>query len=109
MTPEQAPDNSPRQVTRNQHFVPKFYLKRFADTKAQVQVFEPSARAIRKPRPYAGVCYDRFFYALETGNKMRPAPPLRTFSQHLENAIAEQYDELVEKRRLALCQMKTSI
>ena len=54
------------QITKKQHFVPKFYLKRFAKA-GQIQVFDVRARRIGKPRPYVSVCYEKFFYAAETG------------------------------------------
>ena len=46
------------QITKDQHFVPKFYLKQFAREK-KIQVFDVRARRIGKPRPYVSVCYEK--------------------------------------------------
>ena len=46
------------QITGKQHFVPRFYLKRFAK-EGQIQVFDVRAKRIGKPRPYGSVCYAR--------------------------------------------------
>ena len=37
------------QITRNQHYVPRFYLKRFAK-EGQIRVFDVRAKRIGKPR-----------------------------------------------------------
>ena len=54
------------QITKKQHFVPKSYLKRFAN-EGLIQVFDVPAKRIVKPYPYTAVCYELFFYATETG------------------------------------------
>ena len=54
------------QITRNQHYVPKFYFKRFAKEE-QIQVFDVRAKRIEKPRHYGSMCRKEFFYAAKTG------------------------------------------
>lgn len=54
------------QITKKQHFVPKFYLKRFARN-GQIQVCDVRAKRILKAYGYKSVCYEKFFYGVETG------------------------------------------
>ena len=52
---------SMKQTTEKQHYVPKFYLKRFT-REGQIQVLNVKTKRIGKPRPYGSVCYEKFFY-----------------------------------------------
>ena len=54
------------QITRDQHYVPAFYFKRFAKEK-QIQVFNVRAKRIEKSRHYGSMCRKEFFYAAKTG------------------------------------------
>jgi hypothetical protein len=54
------------QLTKDQHFVPEFYLRRFSLNGMIVALDLPAGR-ILKPRPYQSVCYATFFHAQQTG------------------------------------------
>ena len=77
------------QVTVDQHYVPKSYLKLFADSKQQVQVFDVRARRIGKPRLYGAVCYEKFFYADQTGVHDEVSQVLEDFFNRIETKIAD--------------------
>ena len=81
------------QITKKQHFVPKFYLKRFAKA-GQIQVFDVRARRIGKPRPYVSVCYEKFFYAAETGVQDEIS---QAFEDVFEKMIAEALPGIIER------------
>jgi hypothetical protein len=55
-----------KQITRKQHFAPSFYFKRFADD-GWLQTLDITNGRVMKSQPYKGVCYDDFFYAMQTG------------------------------------------
>ncbi|KPJ69531.1 hypothetical protein AMJ44_03450, partial [candidate division WOR-1 bacterium DG_54_3] len=50
------------QVTKQQHYVPIFYLKRFSDNDNFIQTLDLANKRMGR-NPYSGVCYEDFFYA----------------------------------------------
>ena len=76
-----------KQITKKQHFVPRFYLKPFAK-EGQIQVFDVQAKRIGNPRPYGSVCYERFFYAAETGVQDEISQAFEDVFGQIENVIA---------------------
>ena len=84
------------QITKKQHFVPKFYLKRFAKA-GQIQVFDVRARRIGKPRPYVSVCYEKFFYAAETGVQDEISQAFEDVFGQTEKMIAEALPGIIER------------
>ena len=85
-----------KQITKDEHFVPKFYLKQFA-REEQIQVFDVRARRIEKPRPYASVCYEEFFYAAETGVQDEISQAFEDVFGQTENMIAEVLPGIIER------------
>ena len=85
-----------KQITKDQHFVPKFYLKRFAKA-GQIQVFDVRARRIGKPRPYVSVCYEKFFYAAETGVQDEISQAFEDVLGQTEKMIAEALPGIIER------------
>ena len=84
------------QITKDQHFVPKFYLKQFAREK-KIQVFDVRARRIGKPRPYVSVCYEKFFYAAETGVQDESSQILELMFGRIESKIAGALPGIIER------------
>ena len=84
------------QITRNQHYVSKFYFKRFAK-EGQIQVFDVRAKRIGRPRPYGSVCYEEFFYAAETGvqDEISQIFEKDVFGK-IEHVIAKILPEIIE-------------
>lgn len=85
------------QITEKQHFVPKFYLKRFAEPQGFLQVFDVKKRALLPQRPYGGVCYSSFFYAAKTGKADEMAQLIETWLGEIENYIATRLPPIIEK------------
>ena len=83
------------QITENQHFVPRFYLKRFAG-EGQIQIFDVRAKRIGKPRPYASVCYEKYFYAVKTGVQDEISQKLEGLFGKIENVIADSLPGVIE-------------
>lgn len=49
--------------TRKQHFVPRFYLKLFADKNNKFNVYDfQQEKIIAKPVYYGSQCYGKYFY-----------------------------------------------
>ena len=85
-----------KQITKDQHFVPKFYLKQFAREK-KIQVFDVRARRIGKPCPYVSVCYEKFFYAAETGVQDEISQAFEDVFGQTEKMIAEALPGIIER------------
>ena len=84
-----------KQITRKQHFVPRFYLQRFARD-GKIQVLDVRAKRIGKPRPFASVCYDNFFYAAKTGVQDEVSQVLEDGFGKIENIIANALPRAIE-------------
>ncbi len=86
------------QITAKQHFVPRFYLKAFSD-QGNIKILDLRAKRIAKPRSYASVCYDRFFYAVRTGIKDDVSQDFEKFFGSYEDRIAKYLPDVIEHAR----------
>ena len=86
------------QKTRKQHFVPRFYLKRFA-LKRQIQVYDVHAKRIGKPRPYGSVCYQEFFYAVETGVEDEISQAYEALFSQIENVTDKALPGIIDRAK----------
>ena len=84
------------QITKKQHFVPKFYLKRFAKA-GQIQVFDVLANRIGNPHTCAAVCYKRFFYAAETGVRDEISQAFECVFSQIEDVCDKALPEIIER------------
>ena len=85
-----------KQITKDQHFVPRFYLKRFAK-EGQIQVLDVQAKRIGKPRPYGSVCYEKFFYAAKLGVQDESSQKFEGGFGKIENMIADALPGVIER------------
>ncbi len=85
-----------KQITKKQHFVPEFYLKRFA-SEGQIQVFDVRAERIGTPRPYGSVCYKKFFYAAETGVQDEISRAFEDVFGQIETLIGDALPGIIER------------
>ena len=85
------------QITGKQHFVPQFYLKRFSK-EGQLQVFDVQAKRIGRPCSCKKVCYEKFFYAAETGvrDEISQVFEKDVFGK-IEDVIAKALPEIIER------------
>lgn len=52
-----------------------------------------------KPRPYASICYEKFFYGLETGKQDEVSQTIEKIFGDLEDMIAKNLPEILEAAR----------
>ncbi len=86
-----------KQITVKQHFVPKFYLKRFSNDKGFIEVLDLKNRRIGSPIPFGGICYEDYFYGLETGKYDDVSQEVEDLFKGMENNLAPKYNRFVEK------------
>ena len=84
-----------KQITKKQHFAPRFYFKRFAVDNL-LQTLDIQKGKIIKARPYSGVCYADFYYAVETGKEDETSQVFEQFFGEIEDKFAKEYDNIVE-------------
>jgi hypothetical protein len=77
-----------RQQTGLQHFVPVFYLKRFAGPSRELQILDGHLRKLIKPRGPKGICVEPYFYAMDTGKQDQTSQDVEKEFTRLENAIS---------------------
>ncbi len=85
------------QITKDQHIIPKFYLKKFTNNKGLLCVLDTENKSILKPKPYAGVCYEKFYFAQKTGRKDEVSQKLEKAFQQVESHIAKKYNSICQK------------
>jgi hypothetical protein len=84
------------QITKNQHFVPSFYLKAFGNADRRVRTLDLGTGRIHKPRHYKAVGYQRFFYAIKTGVQDEISQGLEEWFRDIENQIAAHWPEIID-------------
>ncbi len=84
-----------KQITKKQHFAPRFYFKRFAVDNF-LQTLDIQKGKIIKAQPYSGVCYADFYYAVETGKEDEASQVFEQFFGEIEDKFAKEYDDIVD-------------
>jgi len=83
--------------TKKQHFIPRFYLKNFADSKGFLQILDVKNNRLGSQRPYQGVGYEHFFYAAETGVPDELSQHIEEWLKQYEDAIARDLPDIIKK------------
>lgn len=93
-----------QQITEDQHFVPRFYMERFANSKLFLSVLDIKQAKIVKPRPYSGVCYKKFYYGQKTGVQDEVSQQIENWFTGIENDIARSlptiYDKIISYKQI---------
>lgn len=86
-----------KNTTKKQHYIPQFYLKRFADQRGNLQVLDIRNNRVGLPKSYSGVGYKHYFYAVETGVPDEISQRIERWLQQFENAIARELPNIIDK------------
>ena len=84
-----------KQITKKQHFVPRFYFKQFAVDNL-LQTLDIQNGKIIKAQTYSGVCYADFYYAVETGKEDETSQVFEQFFGEIEDKFAKEYDNMID-------------
>ncbi|MFZ1301825.1 MAG: DUF4238 domain-containing protein [Candidatus Microsaccharimonas sp.] len=84
-----------KQITKKQHFAPRFYFKRFAVDNL-LQTLDIQKGQVIKAQPYGGVCYADFYYAIETGKEDETSQVFEQFFGEIEDKFAKEYNTIVD-------------
>ncbi len=85
------------QVTKEQHFVPRFYLRGFLNTNNEVDVLDCKLRQIVRPRGVGGICYEDYFYGIKTGQSDEASQQIEQYFRDIEDKIAKNLKIIVPK------------
>jgi hypothetical protein len=77
-----------KQITIKQHFVPQFYLRRFADDAGFLHVFNLKTKKIESPKTPKHVCYEPYYYATQTGESDEVSQLVEDAFSSIENDLA---------------------
>ena len=84
-------------VTKQQYYVPQFYLKQFAESPTgKLQVLDFDLMKILKPRVPRSLCRAPFFYALETGLPDETSQVVEQYLAERESAFANDLPPIIE-------------
>lgn len=87
--------NNPKNVTKNQHYVPQFYLKKFTNSSWRLETFDIENRRIIRPQSVERVCSWIFFYWVETWKEDLVSQLLEEMFNYYENKFAWIYQNLI--------------
>lgn len=85
-----------KQVVKKQHYIPQFYLKQFEDKNRLIQRLDIKANKIIKPKSKKGICFDKFFYALETGVEDEVSQLVEEWLGSLEKHLSKRLPGIIE-------------
>ena len=79
-----------KQIVVEQHYIPQFYLKQFEDSNHLIQRLDVKANKIMEPKGKKGICFDKFFYALETGVEDEVSQVVEKWLGNLEKHLSKK-------------------
>ena len=85
-----------KQIVKKQHYIPQFYLKQFEDKNCLIQRLDIKANKIIKPKSKKGICFDKFFYALETGIEDEVSQLVEEWLGSLEKHLSKRIPEIID-------------
>lgn len=86
-----------KQITKDQHYVPRFYLKRFANPAGKLEIFDCENERMLRARAYGGVCYEKFFYSSETGKEDEVSQVVEEAFGKMETGLSIELAQIIPK------------
>jgi hypothetical protein len=84
---------NPSQITKKQHWLPEFYLKKFSN-KGDLRAFDlKNGYVLKKPYTPAEICYGEFFYGKKTGEPDDISQLFEHLFEVMESKFGLFYDE----------------
>lgn len=85
--------------TEKQHFIPQFYLRRFADAEKWVQILDLKRSKIVKPRSYPSICWRKFFYSTTEGEQDDASQTIEELFERIETIISKDWDGVLARAK----------
>jgi hypothetical protein len=84
-----------KDIKVRQHFVPRFYLKNFADSAGNVQIVDIQNKRLAKPKHYGSAGFEKFYYAATTGVGDEASQQVEDWLEAIETPIAQELPRIV--------------
>ena len=88
--------NNRKQWTKNQHYVPQFYLKKFTKQNWKIEVLDLANKRILKEQSVEHICSGDYFYSVKDGEKHVVSQIIEDLFNYYENKFSDIYFELVD-------------
>jgi len=86
-----------QQTTKNQHYVPQFYLRKFQNNEKKLEVLSCEHNKLFSPSNPKSICSEDFYYGSETGANDKVSQGVEDMFKKLETALAEKIPAIEEK------------
>ncbi len=84
------------QITKNQHYVPQFYLRKFANSNDKLEILDCGRRKVVASRSPKSVCNEEYYYS--ANNQLdEVSQALEKEFQRIESDISKVYDDIMGK------------
>ncbi len=80
---------------KNQHYVPQFYLRLFANADGRLETLDKKKHKLIKPQSPKQICSDIYFYAIESGKSDFTSQLLENLFWYYENNFSAIHSKLV--------------
>lgn len=84
------------QITKDQHYVPQFYLKKFINIEGKLEILDCKRRKVVASRTTKSVCNEEYYYSVN--NKLDEISQVfEKELQNIESDISKVYDKISQK------------
>ncbi len=83
-------------ITKNQHYVPQFYLKKFINEEGKLEILDCARRKVVASRSPKSVCNEEYFYS-SNNQPDDVSQVLEKEFQRIESDISKVYDSIAKK------------
>ncbi len=90
-------NNTKTNITKKQHYIPRFYLKLFADQYSMLQTLDVKNNRLCSSKSYSALGYAHYFYAVDTGIPDDISQHVEQWLSQFENIIALELPKIIDK------------
>lgn len=83
-------------IVKDQHYVPKFYLKSFENDEHLVERLDVKRNKLLEPKSKSAICCEKFFYGVNTGVEDSASQNVEKHLGDLENKISKAVPEVTK-------------
>ena len=84
------------QITKKQHYIPRFYLKNFTNENNEVERLDCIKRKIIAPSGPKGIAYEKFYFGIETGKYDQISQDFEEDLQRVERSISKRLPKIIQ-------------
>ncbi len=89
-------EKTDEQITKDQHYVPQFYLRKFTNSEGKLEILNCELRKVVLSRTPKSVCNEEYFYSVHN-KKDDISQKIEKALQNVEDKISKLYDGIVAR------------